>query len=96
MTYERFEPAHVPVWRERLQFNPGARSLVQTCQAAGLKTLLVSGGFTYFTDRVRNLLGLDFTRSNVLEVVNSTLTGRLVDQVWGDILKSPEILGLFE
>jgi phosphoserine phosphatase len=78
------------VWRERLRLNPGAETLVRACQAAGLKTLLVSGGFTYFTDRIRDQLGLDFTRSNVLEVAAGRLTGRLVDQPWGDICDGAE------
>jgi phosphoserine phosphatase len=78
------------VWRERLQLNPGAELLVRACQASGLKTLLVSGGFTFFTDRVRARLGLDFTRSNVLELVAGALTGRLVDQPWGDICDGDE------
>ena len=78
------------VWRERLQLNPGAEDLVRACQAAGLKTLLVSGGFTFFTDRIRDQLGLDFTRSNVLEVAQGLLTGRLVDQTWGDICDGAE------
>lgn len=78
------------VYRERLQLNPGAQTLVRACQAAGLKTLLVSGGFTYFTDRIRDHLGLDFTRSNVLEVADGALTGRLVDQDWGDICDGDE------
>ncbi len=78
------------VWRERLQLNPGAEALVHACQAAGLKTLLVSGGFTFFTDRVRDQLGLDFTRSNVLEIVGGKLTGRMVDQPWGDICDGDE------
>ena len=69
----------------RLQLNPGARALVQTCQQAGLKTLLVSGGFTYFTDYVSGLLRLDYARSNLLEIVNDKLTGRILDQTWGDI-----------
>ncbi len=78
------------VWRERLQLNPGAEALVRACQAAGLKTLLVSGGFTFFTDRIRDRLGLDFTRSNVLEVAQGLLTGRVVDQAWGDICDGAE------
>ncbi len=78
------------VWRERLQLNPGAEALVRACQTAGLKTLLVSGGFTFFTDRIRDRLGLDFTRSNVLEVVEGQLTGRMVDQPWGDICDGEE------
>lgn len=78
------------VYRHRLQLNPGAEALVRACQAAGLKTLLVSGGFTFFTDRVRDRLGLDFTRSNVLEVADGALTGRMVDQPWGDICDGAE------
>ncbi len=78
------------VYDERLRFNPGAEKLVAVCKATGLKTLLVSGGFTFFTDRVRDRLGFDFTRSNVLEVENGALTGRLVDQPWGDICDGAE------
>ena len=78
------------VLNERLHLNPGARELVGACRAAGLKTLLVSGGFTFFSDHVRDLLALDFTRSNVLEVADGALTGRLVDQPWGDICDGAE------
>lgn len=78
------------IYRERLQLNPGAAELVAACQQAGLKVLLVSGGFTYFTDRVRDRLGIDYTRSNVLDVQNGALTGRLVDQAWGDICDGAE------
>ena len=78
------------VYDERLRLNPGAQTLVQACQQAGLKTLLVSGGFTFFTDRVRDLLRLDFTRSNVFEIENERLTGRMVDQTWGDICDGDE------
>jgi len=78
------------VYDERLRFNPGAEALVAACKAAGLKTLLVSGGFTYFTDRVRDRLGFDATRSNVLGVDGDVLSGRLVDQPWGDICDGAE------
>ena len=78
------------VYDERLRFNPGAERLVAACKAAGLKTLLVSGGFTFFTDRVRDRLGFDFTRSNVLELTNGALTGRMVHQPWGDICDGAE------
>ena len=67
------------VYDERLRLNPGAEALVAACQAAGLKTLLVSGGFTYFTDRVRERLGIDFARSNVLGIENGTFTGKMVE-----------------
>jgi phosphoserine phosphatase len=75
---------------QRLRLNPGAEALVRACQAAGLSTLLVSGGFTFFTDHVRDRLRLDRTRSNVLEVADGRLTGRLVDQDWGDICDGEE------
>jgi phosphoserine phosphatase len=78
------------VYAERLHFNPGAEALVKAAKAAGLTTLLVSGGFTYFSDRVKAHLGLDLTRSNVLEIENGQLTGRLVDQPWGDICDGAE------
>ena len=55
-----------------------------------MKVLLVSGGFTFFTDRVRDRLGFDFTRSNVLEIADGALTGRMVDQPWGDICDGSE------
>ncbi|HZY18166.1 MAG TPA: phosphoserine phosphatase SerB [Ramlibacter sp.] len=82
------------VYTTRLQLNPGAEQLVAACKAAGLKTLLVSGGFTFFTDRIRDKLGIDFTRSNVLEIESGPncgqLTGRMVDQPWGDICDGAE------
>jgi phosphoserine phosphatase len=73
------------VYANKLQLNPGAEKLVAACKAAGMKVLLVSGGFTFFTDRIRERLDVDFSRSNVLEVVAGKLTGRMVDQPWGDI-----------
>ena len=82
------------VWEQRLHLNPGAAALVRAVQAAGLRTLLVSGGFSFFTDRLRAWLGLDFTRSNVLQTegtgAGERLTGRLVDQPWGDICDGAE------
>ena len=78
------------VFTDRLQFNPGAKELINAAKAAGLKTLLVSGGFTYFSDRVKQNLGIDLARSNMLEVDNGVLTGRMVDQAWGDICDGAE------
>jgi phosphoserine phosphatase len=78
------------VYEERLTLSPGAETLVRAAQRAGLKTLLVSGGFTFFTDRIRDRLGIDFTRSNVLEIEDDRLTGRMVDQPWGDICDGAE------
>jgi len=78
------------VLNHRLQLNPGAENLVKACQTAGMKVLLVSGGFTFFTDHVRDRLNIDWTRSNVLEVANGELTGRMLDQDWGDICDGEE------
>jgi len=78
------------VLNHRLQLNPGAENLVKACQAASMKVLLVSGGFTFFTDHVKDRLNINWTRSNVLEVVNGELTGRMVDQDWGDICDGEE------
>lgn len=78
------------VYEKRLRLNPGAELLTQTLKAAGIKLLLVSGGFTFFTDRIRDRLGMDATRSNVLGIAKDRLTGRLVDQPWGDICDGEE------
>jgi phosphoserine phosphatase len=79
---------------ERLRINPGAAELIRACKAAGLKVLLVSGGFTYFAYRVRDTLDIDFVRANVLEIASGAncgeLTGRMVDQAWGDICDGAE------
>jgi phosphoserine phosphatase len=66
------------VYDERLQLSPGAEKMLQAIQAAGLKTLLVSGGFTFFTDRMKSFLNLDYTHSNELEIVDGKLTGKVV------------------
>jgi len=63
------------VYRERLAFTPGAEGLVAAAKRAGVATLLVSGGFTAFTDRLRERLGLDEAHANVLEVRDGRLTG---------------------
>ena len=84
------ESALAQVYEERLQLNQGVEEWVQTCQRMGLKTVLVSGGFTYFTERICQRLKLDYSRSNVLEIVNGVLTGRMLDQEWGDICDGDE------
>jgi len=69
------------VYDERLQLSPGAERMLQGFKAVGAETLLVSGGFTFFTDRLRDRLNLDHTLSNTLEVVNGKLTGRIVGSI---------------
>ena len=71
------ESALERVYVERLKLNPGAERLIGAARRAGLKTLLVSGGFTYFTDRVRDRLGMDHAHSNVLVVEGGRLAGRV-------------------
>ncbi|MGJ7521081.1 phosphoserine phosphatase SerB [Variovorax sp. LT1P1] len=78
------------VYDQRLQLNPGASELVAACKAAGLKVLLVSGGFTFFANRVKDRLGIDFARSNLLDEADGQLTGRVVQQSWGDICDGAE------
>jgi phosphoserine phosphatase len=66
------------VYEERLRISPGGEAMLQAVQASGLKTLLVSGGFTFFTERLKTRLGLDYTHANVLEAEGGALTGRVV------------------
>ena len=69
------------VYEERLRLSMGAEEMLKAVQAAGLKTLLVSGGFTFFTDRLKPRLGLDYTRANELEVVDGKLTGKVIGEI---------------
>ena len=78
------------VYAQRLQLNPGAAELVGACKKAGMKVLLVSGGFTFFAERVCERLSIDYMRANVLEIEDGVLTGRMIDQPWGDICDGME------
>jgi phosphoserine phosphatase len=78
------------VYSQHLQLNPGVEAFVQACQAAGLKTLLVSGGFTYFSERIRQRLKLDYARANMLAVEDGKLTGELVPRPWGMVVDGAE------
>lgn len=69
------------VYEERLRLSPGAEKMLAGVKAAGMKTLLVSGGFTFFTDKLQARLGLDFTRANTMEIVDGKLTGRVVGEI---------------
>ena len=77
------ESALESVYAERLRFNKGAEKLIGAAKRNGVRTLLVSGGFTYFTDRVRDQLGFDYAYSNTLVVegarLSGSVTGPLVD-----------------
>jgi phosphoserine phosphatase len=78
------------VYDERLLLNPGVEIFVRACQDSGLKTLLISGGFTFFSERIRRRLGLDFARANTLGIAQGRLTGTLFDRPWGDIVDGAE------
>ena len=69
------------VFAERLRFSPGARELLVAAQAAGLRTAILSGGFTYFTERLRIELGFDFSTSNELEISGGKLTGHVAGDI---------------
>ena len=69
------------VYNERLRLNAGAEKLIQTAKAAGIKTMLVSGGFTLYTERLKARLGLDETHANTLEIENGRLTGRVLGDI---------------
>jgi phosphoserine phosphatase len=72
------------VYDERLQLSPGVPQLFDALHARGAMTLLVSGGFTFFTERLQARLGIDFTLANVLDVADGRLTGTIL----GDIVDS--------
>lgn len=82
------------VYDERLRLNPGALELVAAARHAGLRTLLVSGGFTFFADRVRERLGMDEAHSNVLEIEDGRLTGRVLGDIVDGAAKRAHLLAL--
>lgn len=80
------------VYTQRLQLNPGAEVMLKSLQQHGIKTALVSGGFTFFTERLKQRLGLDFTMANVLAEHNGKLTGEVVGEVCGAKAKADFLL----
>ena len=75
------EDSLLRVYEQRLKLTPGAEALVGACKKHGVKLLLVSGGFTFFTERLKQRLGLDYTISNVLEVKDGKLSGALLGEL---------------
>lgn len=71
------ESALAEVYERRLKLNPGAETLIAALKGAGIHTVLVSGGFTFFTDRLKTRLGFDAAHANALEVIDGKLSGRL-------------------
>ena len=80
------------VFEQRLKLNPGAVLLIKTLQNKGIKTALVSGGFTFFTDRLKAQLGLDYTMANVLQQYNGRLTGEVDGNICGAQAKADFLL----
>jgi phosphoserine phosphatase len=85
------ESALQRVYDERLKLSPGAETMLAAMRAAGLKSLLVSGGFTFFTGRLRQRLGLDFTLANTLEIVGGKLTGRVLGDIVDATAKAEKV-----
>ncbi len=69
------------VYDERLQLSPGADVMLAQFRRLGIKTLLLSGGFTFFTGRLQNRLSLDYARSNTLEIAHGKLTGQVIGEI---------------
>ena len=69
------------VYQERLHLSPGAEILLAAAKAAGLKTMLVSGGFTHFTERLKERLGFDYAFANQFDIANQRLTGRVLGPI---------------
>jgi phosphoserine phosphatase len=82
------------VYDDRLRLSPGAERMLSAFKRAGAKTLLVSGGFTFFTDRLQARLGLDYTLANTLEVADGRLTGRLQGSIVDGHAKSDRFAAL--
>jgi phosphoserine phosphatase len=79
---------------ERLELNPGAHEWVAACKANSIKTMVVSGGFTFFAHHVKNMLGLDYAVSNTLEIIGGRLTGHLVGEIVDANRKAHELTKL--
>lgn len=79
---------------ERLRLNPGVTAWIETCKAYHIKTMVVSGGFTYFANHVKELLGLDYAVSNTLEIIDGKLTGRILGDIVDGNRKAAELVKL--
>jgi phosphoserine phosphatase len=79
------------VLNERLKLNPGAVEWIAACKKNNITTLLVSGGFTFFADKVKAMLGLDYAVSNQLEIVDGKLTGGIIGEIVDAQRKADEL-----
>lgn len=71
------------VYDERVKLSPGAEILLKKAHEAGIKTMVVSGGFTFFTERIQERLSLDFAFANTLEIKDNKLTGKILGKILG-------------
>lgn len=71
------------VYDEHLQFNPGAEKMLKKLQTLGIKTMVISGGFTFFTERIKARLGLDYAFANTLDIQDGKLTGQVLGNIIG-------------
>ncbi len=76
------------VYTDRLRPTPGLKRLLDTVHRHGVRTLLVSGGFTYFTERLRREFGFTYTRANTLDIRDGRLTGRVNGTIVGAEVKA--------
>jgi len=79
------------ICEERMHLSPGAEILVQRCRAEGIRTLLVSGGFSFFTAWLQQRLGIDAMLSNELEIERGRLTGRVLDGIVDGAAKAARV-----
>jgi phosphoserine phosphatase len=86
------ETALQRIYDERLRLSPGAEAMLARLKALGIRTLLVSGGFDFFTERLKERLGLDYTLSNNLEIADGRLTGRLHGSIIDAKAKARELM----
>jgi phosphoserine phosphatase len=75
------EQALQRVYDERLRLSPGAEIMLKALQQRGIKTMLLSGGFNFFAERLKARLGLDYAYANTLEVANGKLTGKVLGEI---------------
>jgi len=90
------ESALERVYQERLHLTPGAEALVFACKRHGVKLLLVSGGFTFFTERLKARLDLDYTISNTLEVEHGRITGKVLGNIVGAEAKAATFVSILK
>jgi phosphoserine phosphatase len=71
------------VYNERIRLSPGAEKMLQRMKSAGVRTMVISGGFTFFTDKIKTKLGFDYAAANTLEIAEGKLTGKVLGEIIG-------------